>query len=156
MDGRKLKFVALGTGVILSMAFLIWAGIGGPEGMVYYLTVSEFMEQETRETDGFRVNGKVVHGTIERMTSGQDVMFAMSDGDEAMRVSYHGIIPDTFVDGADVVVEGRLQDNGTFVAHTMLAKCPSKYESADEYEQYEQERDGAPAAPVGVDAANAG
>lgn len=149
MDGRKVKFVVLGAGVLLSMAFLIWAGIGGPGGMVYYLTVSEFMEQEARETDGFRVNGKVVHGTIERMSSGQDVVFAMSDGGESMRVQYHGIIPDTFVDGADVVVEGTLQENGTFVAHTMLAKCPSKYESEEGYE------DG-PGPPAGVDAANAG
>ena len=151
MDGRRLKFVLLGTGVMLSMAFLIWAGIGGPEGMVYYLTVSEFMEQGVEETDGYRVNGKVIQGTIERLSSGQDVMFAMSDGAEEMRVQYHGIIPDTFVDGADVVVEGRLQGNGTFVAHTLLAKCPSKYESADDYDEYPE---GEP--PSGVDAANAG
>ena len=49
MDGRRLKFVVLGGGILFSMAFLIWAGIGGPGGMVYYLTVSEFMQQETRE-----------------------------------------------------------------------------------------------------------
>ena len=46
-------------------------------------------------------------------------------------VSYHGIIPDTFVDDAAVVVEGRLQEDGTFVAHELLAKCPSKYEAAE-------------------------
>ena len=50
-----------------------------------------------------------------------------------LAVNYHGIIPDTFVDGADVVVEGALSTDGTFDAHTLLAKCPSKYESADEY-----------------------
>jgi cytochrome c-type biogenesis protein CcmE len=132
MDRRQLKFALLGAGVVASMAFLIWAGIDRPGGMVYYLSVSEFMQQQSRATDGFRVNGKVVDGTIERMDSGQDVMFAMSDGSQSMRVQYHGVVPDTFVDGADVVVEGRLQDNGTFVAHTMLAKCPSKYESAEE------------------------
>ena len=44
---------------------------------------------------------------------------------------YHGIVPDTFVDNADVVVEGRLAGDGTFEAHTLLAKCPSKYEAAD-------------------------
>ena len=32
---------------------------------------------------------------------------------------------------ADVVVEGRLETGGAFHAHTLLAKCPSKYESAD-------------------------
>jgi cytochrome c-type biogenesis protein CcmE len=48
-----------------------------------------------------------------------------------MLVAYHGIIPDTFVDDAAVVVEGQLQDDGTFRAHTLLAKCPSKYEAAE-------------------------
>ncbi|NIV47932.1 MAG: hypothetical protein GWN46_14570, partial [Gammaproteobacteria bacterium] len=55
------------------------------------------------------------------------------DGAATLAVHYHGIIPDTFVDGADVVVEGQLQSDGVFSAHTLLAKCPSKYESADEY-----------------------
>ncbi len=66
-----------------------------------------------------------------REPSGQDVTFVVTDGTASLPVNYHGIIPDTFVDGADVVVEGRLGEDGTFVAHTMLAKCPSKYEAAD-------------------------
>ena len=41
-----------------------------------------------------------------------------------------GIIPDTFVDEADVVVEGARRPDGVFEATTLLAKCPSKYESA--------------------------
>ena len=60
--------------------------------------------------------------------------FALVDPDSGATVPvvYHGVIPDTFVDDAAVVVEGRLQDDGAFTAHTLLAKCPSKYESADE------------------------
>jgi len=34
------------------------------------------------------------------------------------------------VDGADVVIEGGLRQDGTFVASNLLAKCPSKYEAA--------------------------
>lgn len=130
MDGRQIKFVILGAGVILGMGVLLWAGLDRPGGMVYYHTVSEFMQLEARSTDGFRVNGKVVEGSIERMATGQDVAFVMSDGQTVMPVRYHGIIPDTFVDGADVVVEGTLQDDEVFTAHTLLAKCPSKYEAA--------------------------
>ncbi len=71
-------------------------------------------------------------GTIERLPTGMDVRFVMTDGQTELAVSYHGVIPDTFVDQAAVVVEGRLQDDGTFLAHNLLAKCPSKYEAADE------------------------
>jgi cytochrome c-type biogenesis protein CcmE len=45
-------------------------------------------------------------------------------------VIYRGLAPDTFTDEADVVVEGRLQPDGTFRATTLLAKCGSRYESA--------------------------
>ena len=44
--------------------------------------------------------------------------------------------PDTFTDGVDVVVEGRLDRDGTFQATTLLAKCASRYENApDQYQQ---------------------
>jgi cytochrome c-type biogenesis protein CcmE len=132
MTGKQIKFMILGSGVFLGMAVLLWAGLSRPGGMVYYHTVSEFMKLDERVTDGYRVNGKVVDGTIERFESGQDVLFVMSDGAEAMNVNYHGIVPDTFVDSADVVVEGRLGEDNVFVAHTLLAKCPSKYEAAQD------------------------
>ena len=43
--------------------------------------------------------------------------------------------PDLFRDGAEVVIEGRIehQQNRTlFLADNLLAKCPSKYEAAAE------------------------
>ena len=133
MDRKRLKFILLGAGILLSMGFLLVVGVNRPGGFAYYLTVGEFLGQPDRAGDGFRINGKVDPGSIERMPTGEDVTFLVTDGNQSLPVAYHGIIPDTFVDGADVVVEGRLQEDGTFVAHTLLAKCPSKYEAADEY-----------------------
>ncbi len=130
MDRKRLKFLLLGTGVLASMAFLIVVAMNRPGGLVYYLTVSEFQQQADPTIADFRVNGTVEQGSIERLPTGQDVTFVVTDGAAAMPVSYHGIIPDTFVDDAAVVVEGRLQEDGTFLAHTLLAKCPSKYEAA--------------------------
>jgi len=132
MDRKRLKFILLGAGILLSMGFLLVVGVNRPGGFAYYLTVGEFLAQPDRAGDGFRINGKVDPGSIERMTTGEDVTFLVTDGDQSLRVAYHGIIPDTFVDGAEVVVEGSLEDDGTFHAHTLLAKCPSKYESADD------------------------
>jgi cytochrome c-type biogenesis protein CcmE len=93
--------------------------------------VTEFLAEPESAADGFRVNGKVEAGTIVRLPTGQDVTFVMTDGRSTLPVVYHGIVPDTFVDGADVVVEGSLTPGGTFQASTLLAKCPSKYEAAD-------------------------
>jgi len=132
MQRPNLKFFLIGAGVVASMALLVVVGTQG-SGVGYYMTVSEFLVTEDQTRLGLRVNGKVVHGTIVRQDTGEDVGFEMTDGDAVLAVDYHGIIPDTFVDGADVVVEGSLENDGTFAAHTLLAKCPSKYESADEY-----------------------
>jgi cytochrome c-type biogenesis protein CcmE len=128
----QTKFILIGAGVLLSMLLLIVVGSQG-SGVGYYMTVAEFLEIPGETRSGLRVNGKVVHGTIERHNTGEDVDFSMTDGQATLAVYYRGIIPDTFVDGADVVVEGQIQTDGVFAAHTLLAKCPSKYESADTY-----------------------
>jgi len=132
VERKRIKFLLLGVGIVASMGFLLVVGMGQPGGLAYYLSVSEFVEAPDRTQGDFRINGKVADGTIERLPTGQDVLFAMTDGASRLPVSYHGIIPDTFVDGADVVVEGQLRSDGVFEAHTLLAKCPSKYEAADE------------------------
>jgi cytochrome c-type biogenesis protein CcmE len=132
VDRRKLKFLVLGLGVVLSMTFLLVVGMNRPGGMVYYLSATEFMQQPDPTDGEFRINGTVSPGTIERLPTGLDVKFELTDGQTTIPVSYHGVIPDTFVDEAAVVVEGQLQADGTFVAHNLLAKCPSKYEAAED------------------------
>jgi len=134
MDRKRLKFVLLGVGIVATMGTLLIVGMSGPAGLSYYLSVSEFVAAPD-QSDGFRINGKVAEGSIVRETTGQDVAFVVTEGDAELPVRYHGIIPDTFVDNAEVVIEGRLAGDGTFEAHTLLAKCPSKYEAADGAEQ---------------------
>ena len=56
--------------------------------------------------------------------------FTVTDGARTYPVTYRGITPDTFTDGVDVVLEGRLAHDGTFRATTVLAKCASRYEDA--------------------------
>ena len=131
MDRKRLKFLLIGTGIVATMGTLLIVGMSEPGGLAYYVSVSEFVAAPDRYRDGFRINGKVLDGSIDREPTGQDVAFVVTDGHTRLPVSYHGVIPDTFVDGADVVVQGRLGAQGTFEAHTMLAKCPSKYEAAD-------------------------
>jgi cytochrome c-type biogenesis protein CcmE len=132
MDRRRLKFMLLIGGVVASMSLLLVVGMSREGTMLYYLTVSEFLQQPDPGARDFRVNGRVEPGSIERLPTGQDVRFVMTDGTGSVPVTYHGIIPDTFVDEAAVVVEGRLQGDGSFRAHTLLAKCPSKYEAAED------------------------
>jgi cytochrome c-type biogenesis protein CcmE len=46
-------------------------------------------------------------------------------------VRYTGVVPDTFKNGAEVVVKGRLGPDGFQVdPDGIMAKCPSKYEAS--------------------------
>jgi len=122
---------------LLVAGFAVLFGVGLRGSLVYYLTVSEFLEQGQRDLgENFRINGNVVEGSIDRPASGLGATFLMSDGTRELRVSYGKETPDTFVDGSEVVVEGALGADGVFVAHTLLAKCPSKYEASNSEEDY--------------------
>ena len=52
---------------------------------------------------------------------------ARKDGTEPVPVAYHGILPDMFAEGREVVVEGRY-GQGALAAKQIMTSCPSKYE----------------------------
>ena len=123
------KIVIAVSLILVGLAILFSVGLRG--SLVYYLTVSEFLDSGRRDDlgDHFRVNGNVVPGSIERTPEAPGARFLMTDGKRQLAVLYARATPDTFVDGSEVVVEGSLGADGTFAATTLLAKCPSKYEA---------------------------
>jgi cytochrome c-type biogenesis protein CcmE len=136
----RTKFIIGGVLVIGSASYLAASAIR--DTGVYYLTPGE-LSAKTR-TDptfyetGVKVGARVVNGSIVRDPGGRQVAFKMTDGAQTYNVVYRGITPDTFTDGVDVVVEGRLGRDDTFRATTLLAKCASRYENAPENEKYKQ------------------
>jgi cytochrome c-type biogenesis protein CcmE len=114
--------------LILVVAFSVLFALSFRGSMVYYLTVSEFLSHPPSDLDGhFRVNGKVEAGSIVKEQGILGARFLVTDGKNTLPVIFRKELPDTFVDNAEVVVEGKMQ-NGTFEARTLFAKCPSKYE----------------------------
>jgi len=119
------------TVVLLVAGFAVLFSVGLKGSLVYYLTVSEFTDPGRRSDLGanFRVNGNVLPGSIQRHQGAPGARFILTDGKKQLPVVYGKEVPDTFEDGAEAVVEGSLGADGTFVAVTLLAKCPSKYEA---------------------------
>lgn len=102
---------------------------GANENMVTYLTIPEVKAAPNKlHANGVRVTGKVAEGSIEA-TGAREVWFTVAGEQDSLRACYRGVVPDTFKDGADVVLEGHLDPEGHFAATTLLAKCPSKYEA---------------------------
>jgi cytochrome c-type biogenesis protein CcmE len=60
-----------------------------------------------------------------------DLWFTLTEGDKSIPIHYRGAVPDAFKEGMEVVVDGRMQDSGTFEGRELIVKCPSKYESGE-------------------------
>jgi cytochrome c-type biogenesis protein CcmE len=128
----RTKFMIGGSLVLATVGYLMASGI--KETGVYYLTPTELATRITTDHSfynvGLKMGARVVKGSITRDVASQTITFRATDGAHTFPVVYRGLAPDTFTDEVDVVVEGRLQPDGTFRATTLLAKCGSRYEVA--------------------------
>lgn len=130
-------FVGL-VGVAAVVAYLMWTGVNA--SMVYYLTPVELVARVDTDPSfhqvGVKVSGRVVEGSWERGSRGTGThTFTVVDLEQSeirFPVEYEGILPDTFNDTAEVVLEGTYDTDGVFRAHTVLTKCGSRYEAAEE------------------------
>ena len=130
----RTTFLLGGVLVLGTAGYLMASSI--KDTAVYYLTPQELhaktVSDPTFYETGVKVGARVVPGSIVRAPGGREMTFDVTDGAQTYKVSYRGIAPDTFTDGVDVVLEGRLQRDGVFRATTVLAKCASRYENAPE------------------------
>ena len=127
LTGGRMKFLAGGAVILVVLAWLILSNIQGASAP--YLSVEELLAQGPSDRM-VRVSGLIVGETIDWDPQHLVLRFQMADESGSIPVTYEGVRPDMFRDGAEVVVEGRLGPEGAFEARTLLLKCPSKYEEA--------------------------
>jgi cytochrome c-type biogenesis protein CcmE len=75
----------------------------------------------------FRIGGLVEEGSLRRATTGVALSFVVTDRAQRVPVHYSGLLPDLFREGKGVVVAGRLQADGSFLANQVLAKHDENY-----------------------------
>jgi len=125
---KKLKF-GIGLGIILlTLGWLAYSGI--QESKTYYVTVAELQSKQDAAHKRYRVAGNVAAGSIRR--SPGRVEFKLEEAGKFLPIVYTGKepLPDTLQDGAQALADGRYQQDGTFHAETVQAKCASKYAPA--------------------------
>ena len=131
------RFMVGLVGVAAVVTYLVWTGVS--QTMVYYLTPTELIARVAEDPSfkdmGVKVSGKVVRGTYSRVAGELLHRFQvrdLADESNAFWVEYRNALPDTFTEDSEVVLEGRMDGEGTFQATTLLTKCGSRYEAAPE------------------------
>jgi cytochrome c-type biogenesis protein CcmE len=127
MKGRA-KFL-IGSGIIV-VTLISLAYVGFTQSKTYYHTISELGTLHGAALhQRMRVSGNVRAGSIEHVAGRVD--FVLEEQGKSLAISYTGRdpLPDTFKDGAQALVEGRLAPDGRFNAEQVQAKCASKYEA---------------------------
>jgi cytochrome c-type biogenesis protein CcmE len=120
----------------LALILLMVAGVGVGVGfalnslnqnIMFFLTPSEVLGGDAPRDRLFRVGGMVVDGSISRPGDGLTVHFDLTDNEKQMTVRYTGILPDLFREGQGIIANGKLDDNGHFIAQEVLAKHDENY-----------------------------
>ncbi|HEY8666764.1 MAG TPA: cytochrome c maturation protein CcmE [Tepidisphaeraceae bacterium] len=122
---KKLAVAA----VVLIGAVSYLAFAGAKQGLVNHLQVDQFTADVQYRTQRVRVCGTVGDQDFVSNPGGLTASFVMKGVTTQVPVTYHGVIPDLFSAGKEVVVEGKLDSAGVFQADVLMTKCASKYES---------------------------
>lgn len=124
---RKQKRLAIigGIGLVLVAAIgLILTGL--KDQIVFFRSPTEVVQGKVKPGEAFRIGGLVETGSVKR-EAGQLVRFVVTDGANAVSVTFLGLLPDLFREGQGVVAEGRLDASGVFAASNVLAKHDENY-----------------------------
>lgn len=127
MKPRRQRILAIGltvTGIAIASAFTLKAF---EENLMFYIEISDVQNGNAPRDRVFRVGGIVVENSVTRKTGELEMQFTLTDHQAELPVLYSGVLPDLFREGQGIIAHGRLNDDGNFVADTVLAKHDENY-----------------------------
>ena len=136
MSHMQVKLIIAGIVLGLSVSYLALAGAS--KGWVYYLDVDSFLAEARYHDQRVRLCGRVAEENLAFSSAELTASFDLVGPTQTVAVRYAGVIPEMFKPGADVVIEGRLGDDGVFHADVLMTKCASKYQAEEHAKRLEQ------------------
>jgi cytochrome c-type biogenesis protein CcmE len=122
---RRLTLVATGLLALGAASWLVLDAL--QSNLVFFFTPSQVVAHAAPRDGAFRIGGLVEEGSLRRATTGVALSFVVTDRAQRVPVHYSGLLPDLFREGKGVVVAGRLQADGSFLANQVLAKHDENY-----------------------------
>ncbi len=125
MTPRQKRFSLIIAGIVvlaLAAGFVLNAF---QSNLVFFFTPTQVAQGEAPKNKMFRVGGMVKEGSVKRDQA--VIEFVVTDTARDIPVRYSGLLPDLFKEGKGVVAQGRLDEQGLFVASEVLAKHDENY-----------------------------
>ncbi len=127
MTPRRQRLIGLSL-VVVGVALAAAVGASAfRDSMMFYVELDDVIAGNVPDGRDFRIGGLVTTGSVQRETGKLDVQFTLNDLEHSVDVVYSGILPDLFREGQGIIAHGKLNDDGVFAAHTVLAKHDENY-----------------------------
>ena len=122
---RRLYLVLFGLALMgIATALMLNAF---SENLVFFHSPTEVIAKKYEQDRRFRLGGLVEEESFKKDSDGLTVRFRITDNNKAVPVVFSGSLPDLFREGQGVIAEGKLDDEGVFVASEILAKHDENY-----------------------------
>jgi len=122
---KKLAIITAGVAALGIASALVLNAF--QSNLVFFFSPSQVAAKEAPIGKSFRIGGLVEEGSVKREDSSTTVRFAVTDTAKTIPVVYTGILPDLFREGKGVVAQGKISDDGIFMADEVLAKHDENY-----------------------------
>ena len=127
MTINKIKIIIISA--VFALAFSYFAFMALTSATMYYYTVSELQTLDpSSNQDVIRVSGKLVPSSYNREVTSAISEFTITDGTNLLKTQHDGILPDLFFNKhSEIILQGTLTKEKTFITNNVTVKCPSKY-----------------------------
>lgn len=122
---KRLAFIVVGLAGLAVAIGLIANAFN--QNLVFFFSPSDIQANQAPINHDFRLGGLVEEGSLKRENDGLTVHFVVTDNANTIPVTFTGILPDLFREGQGVVAQGKLNENGVFLAKEVLAKHDESY-----------------------------
>ena len=122
---RRLYAVLAGMAALGGAAFLVLSAFN--DNLVFFYSPTDLKTKSVPVERQLRIGGLVEEHSLARAADGKTMAFRVTDGANAVSVTYAGSLPDLFREGQGVVAEGMMQRDGVFRASNVLAKHDENY-----------------------------
>ena len=124
----RFKIIIAFLAISISVIYLIISSFSS--ATTNYLSVEDAIDESENSNANLGVIGKLVPNTFRRSTDGLTAYFSITDefSNKQLSVSYSGEIGEIFFnENAEIIIQGKMQQDGIFLTNTLSIKCPSKY-----------------------------